>query len=80
MITQQLDKIGQSLECNSISCPNKLDCAQHYTAGDFRSESGRTPNVIKIDDSYVCDGTMSDSLGMLVFKQGQLVMWSYDER
>lgn len=42
------------LNCESEDCPFRKECAQHTTAGDFRSESGFSPKVEKVGDDYFC--------------------------
>jgi hypothetical protein len=34
---------ANTIECLSEDCPLRKECANHYTAGDFRSEGGMTP-------------------------------------
>lgn len=45
---------GKFLNCNSGDCPFRRECAQHETAGDFRSEGGFSPVVEKQNDDYIC--------------------------
>lgn len=44
---QALRLEGGLVECHEddTSCPFTRECANHCTAGDFRSESGMTPNL-----------------------------------
>ena len=53
----QFNGIG---ECMSESCRYKSDCAQHKSAGDFRSEIGSVPNVYTDSDYHFwCDSAVS---------------------
>ena len=40
--------------CNQDSCPFKSDCANHRTAGDYRSESGFTPEIFEENGKVLC--------------------------
>lgn len=42
------------LNCESDDCPFNRECANHETAGDFRSDSGFSPKVEKVGDDYIC--------------------------
>ena len=47
-------KITEYGECAVKNCPFNKTCAQHQTAGDFRSESGFKPEISKKGDSFYC--------------------------
>lgn len=42
-------------ECREKLCPFRRECAQHETAGDFRTEGGFTPELIIIGNACYCD-------------------------
>ena len=43
------------IDCLEDKCPFKRMCANHYTAGDFRSEDGFTPELSLLRDVLICD-------------------------
>ena len=43
------------IECLSKTCPHKRKCANHESAGDFRSEGGFTPLLSERNNEYICD-------------------------
>lgn len=57
---------GGAIICEDKQCPQKKECANHVTAGDFRSEDGFTPNLIKVEKQYYCDKKETKSSGMLL--------------
>lgn len=42
------------IDCLEDSCPFKGECANHETAGDFRSEDGFTPELSVVDGQWSC--------------------------
>jgi|694.fasta_scaffold04876_22 hypothetical protein len=42
------------IDCLEGSCPFKKECANHETAGDFRSEDGFTPELYKEGEVFFC--------------------------
>lgn len=42
-------------ECREQLCPFRRECAQHETAGDFRTEGGFTPELLIIGNACYCD-------------------------
>lgn len=65
--------------CQSKTCEFIKECAQHESAGDFRSESGDTPNVISINEHFFCNYTLNEhSRGMLLIDNGKLI--AYEEK
>jgi hypothetical protein len=46
---------GQIPTCYDESCPHAGSCANHDTAGNFRTEDGLTPNLTKILGVWMCD-------------------------
>lgn len=64
------------LNCDSTDCSHRKECPQHDTAGDFRSDSGPSPDVVQENNGeYVCYRRLrSDVNGMLaVDNSGQVV-------
>ena len=59
--------------CRSTDCAFNRDCANHATAGDFRSESGFTPNLYRNrpfdNDSWTCDQKETDESGLKFFNK-----------
>lgn len=52
------------IDCNSPSCSFRRECANHRTAGDFRTEDGFTPEMTERNGEYFCetiDRDMADS-------------------
>lgn len=43
--------------CYEETCPHKRECANHLTAGDFRTDDGATPQLKKVNDIWVCTQT-----------------------
>ena len=35
-------------------CPHRKDCANHATAGDFRTEGGDSPDLVETDSGWQC--------------------------
>lgn len=48
------------IDCKE-SCPWERKCANHFTAGDFRTEDGLRPLIIKVDDALLCKTKSSES-------------------
>lgn len=51
------------LICESDTCMKAGECAQHETAGMFRSEDGGSPNVRLIDGKYLCSEEIPHNMG-----------------
>jgi hypothetical protein len=49
--------------CLEDGCPHKFTCANHLTAGDFRTEGGLTPNLKIIGLNWCCDRMPKDNDG-----------------
>ena len=65
----QLTTTLTSISCNSDRCSFKKECAQHVSAGQFREESGFTPEIEKSGDNYMCNTfgrKSSDDLNRIV--------------
>lgn len=41
------------IDCESKTCRFRYDCANHETAGLYRYETGKSPQIILFDDSTV---------------------------
>lgn len=73
---RRLAAFSEALVCESETCEFRKVCAQHYTAGDFRSEDGDTPNIISINDLYFCNQTITDHpRGLILIKDHQLLTY-----
>ena len=46
---------GMGITCLSENCVFKRECANHTTAGEFRSEDGFTPELYEKHGEYFCD-------------------------
>lgn len=40
--------------CHSLECKFNRECANHITAGDYRTEGGFKPEITKAGDDYMC--------------------------
>lgn len=65
------------LECRS-ECPLDRECANHTTAGDFRSEDGFTPNLKKVNGVWMCSQKETKKRGFLHWKNGKYINYSFD--
>jgi hypothetical protein len=62
-------------ECQEVLCPNKGECANHCTAGEFRLDDGFTPKMKKDGEIYFCSKQMTDIHGSLILNNdGNLVL------
>lgn len=59
--------------CYSQNCPLTRECANHDTAGDFRSEGGSTPKLELIGDKVICHQEVYDGTfrGFSFLKDGR---------
>jgi len=46
---------GDYPACLDVTCPFKQNCANHTTAGDYRTEDGLTPDLVKTDAGWKCN-------------------------
>ena len=46
---------GGGIDCLEDKCPFKRECANHYTAGEFRGEDGFTPELTLVNKIITCD-------------------------
>jgi hypothetical protein len=63
-------------QCHA-ECPLSRECANHHSAGDFRSEDGFTP-ALEFDPMgkyWTCTMKETNSHGMLILKHGRYVSW-----
>ena len=63
--------IGGSNICE-LNCWLSSQCANHDSAGDFRTEDGMTPDMIKVDGNYYCAKTEdheSQTIGMIYWDE-----------
>ncbi len=59
-------------------CMNSRDCAQHITAGDFRTEGGDTPSLYLYDTKVYCDKKVQrNSNGALKLKDNRFCYGNY---
>lgn len=62
--------------CEDNDCGYIRDCANHSSAGDFRSEGGSTPDVKLIDGKIVCSKTIRvNGCGMVCLRDGRLMIY-----
>jgi hypothetical protein len=79
---------GGGIDCLEDSCPFMRECANHTTAGDYRSEDGFTPDLHREGGVFFCKtknqsarvhypGFPSEinGTGSLVLKDGDLVVY-----
>lgn len=46
---------GFECDCSMERCKYTRTCANHVTAGDFRSEDGFSPEIRQVDAEFFCD-------------------------
>lgn len=66
---------GGGIGCKADDCQQERECANHFTAGDFRSEDGMTPDLAVTTDAWYCtkkDSGVND--GCLIFKDGKIII------
>lgn len=51
----EIDNFKYGFECKSEDCVYRGKCAQHETAGQFRSEDGFTPELTRKGEEVFCD-------------------------
>jgi len=59
-------------ECQA-TCPYSSECANHVTAGDFRTEGGDTPDLTKIEEDWWCSKAPKANGAGAVLTDGTLV-------
>jgi len=61
-------------ECQEESCMHKRECANHKTAGDFRSEGGMTPHLSFVDGEWFCEKEDTEfQEGAMLLREGKLI-------
>lgn len=68
--------------CWDNECKHWKDCANHVTAGQYRSEGGRTPNLRENNGKVTCDKTFIGDYGQLYLRRNRWVVdfEPYDDR
>ena len=61
--------------CEDMSCDVWQKCAQHGSAGQFREESGFTPDLVLLKSGWGCTKQETDRSGMLVWRGGKYVQY-----
>ncbi len=52
--------------CLDKECAYKSKCANHTTAGDFRSEDGRTPDLARTPSGWSCSRSLTRRAGAIL--------------
>ena len=61
--------------CLEDDCPLKKECANHHTAGCYRTEGGMSPAMYLDDDGFVgCKKEKTESEGFVSLKDKRLVV------
>lgn len=76
-IHEKLELIGETKSfplCHSKECGLRSECANHATAGDFRTEDGETPNLfMDAERNIFCDRTTDGGAqGAMLLVNGNL--------
>lgn len=50
----EVNLYGKYPSCESTDCPHFGECANHSSAGDFRTEDGRTPDLHLTSEGWKC--------------------------
>lgn len=50
----QADTYRLGIICREAECPLSRECANHESAGDYRCEDGMTPDIVFIDNHFLC--------------------------
>ena len=62
--------------CMSKTCSYTDECANHESAGDFRSEGGSRGNISIVDDKLSCDETIiPNCIGMVYLKHEKIMVY-----
>jgi hypothetical protein len=51
---------GRYVECCEENCPFNRECSTHFSAGDFRTEDGFKPLIIKKAEGLHCKSKRSE--------------------
>ncbi len=46
--------ISSGMICDDDDCPHNRECANHSSAGDFRTEGGMSPDIKKFNGQLCC--------------------------
>lgn len=57
------------LECKE-TCPYDRECANHESAGDFRTDDGLVPTLTKVEGGYHCDRNPKRTGGGAILSDG----------
>lgn len=63
--------------CFAANCARRAYCANHQTAGDYRTEDGMTPNLVLRDGQWLCTKKVGPNNGAIL-ANGTLAEKSYD--
>ena len=67
------------INCLSDDCPIRKDCANHFTAGDFRGEDGGSPLIDKVGNEYFCAKKFrSNGHGSVIFDGKKIKIYRRD--
>lgn len=65
------------LDCGEDSCLFVKTCAQHSSAGDFRSEGGMTPDLAWVNNQWYCSKKETDrDIGAILKKGNRFLVLS----
>jgi len=53
-------KLWQKYSACQVECPFASECANHTSAGDYRTEDGLTPDLHKVGDHWECSQQPKD--------------------
>lgn len=62
--------------CEDDTCGFTTKCAQHGSAGQYREESGFTPDLSLTRGGWVCTKQETDRSGMLIWMNGKYVSYN----
>ena len=61
--------------CVDNTCEFTSKCAQHDSAGQFREESGFTPDLAFLKSGWACTKQETNKSGMLIWVNGKYVQY-----
>ncbi len=66
-------------KASDSQCVSTEECANHETAGDFRTEDGLTPDLRQVGEGWECSGNPRDHDGAVLaggkLARAKIVMW-----
>lgn len=65
---------GEYPACLDEECPLKQDCANHTTAGDYRTKDGLTPDLVKTDAGWQCNRHAGGDAGWSRGRMGAILV------